>query len=560
MASNDSTQPATETDQGIVGSPNDDTITGGFGSDSIGTGLGDDVLSGDGPVEGAWHYEAFDRNFSSSPGQAFDIESGTRFGSGYVTDFSVAEIANTLRSDPAGRNPNDFGLVYTSTLNTTLGGTYRLTTRSDDGSTIQIFDSSGNALQFDNQTGGVLDYLNNDFHQGATTRFGDVDLDPNETYTIQVRYWENQGQNVLSASINGPDTSGTTQDLLTSPMIGLPPGPEYSVTGVPAGIEGDDDLRGGAGNDLISGDGGNDSLTGGEDDDTLTGGAGDDVFVYDAGDGVDIITDFGAGNSGPIDDGDQANNDFIDLSAFYTNIFELRDDFEDDGILNQSVGDFSDNTSLGGSITLTGITAGDLTEDTTNVACFTSGTLIQTKEGAVAVEDLRSGMYLKTLDNGLQPVRAVLQRTVCGLGDLAPICIGSGAFGNVRDLLVSPAHRILITDWRAQLLFGTDEVLASANNLLRGEMVYRAPCDRVTYFHILMDRHEIITAEGVLTESYHLAHEAVEEAADGACDGAAVAHEIMRLFPELSLCASESARHVVKGYEARALTALIQSS
>ena len=96
-------------------------------------------------------------------------------------------------------------------------------------------------------------------------------------------------------------------------MIGMPPGPDYSVTGIPAGVDGDDVLSGGAGDDVISGDGGNDTLTGGADDDTLTGGDGDDVFVYAPGDGDDVITDFGAGNSGPIGDDDPSNNDFIDL-------------------------------------------------------------------------------------------------------------------------------------------------------------------------------------------------------------------------------------------------------
>ena len=107
------------------------------------------------------------------------------------------------------------------------------------------------------------------------------------------------------------------------------------------------------------------------------------MFVYDANDGNDTITDFNADNTGSITDGDQANNDFIDLDPFYTNIFELRADLADDGLLNQSVGDFGDNTAIGGSIALTGISGTDLTFDNTNVACFTAGTIIETKTGRV---------------------------------------------------------------------------------------------------------------------------------------------------------------------------------
>ncbi|MEL6808189.1 MAG: hemolysin-type calcium-binding region, partial [Pseudomonadota bacterium] len=172
MATNDNTNPATQGDQVISGTAGTDTLTGAFGSDTITGGSGADVLSGDGPVEGAWHFETFDFNFSSSAGQAFDIESGTRSGSGYVTDFDEEGLTQSIRG--ASGDQNDFGVIYTSTLNVVSGGTYRLTTRSDDGSTIQIFDSAGNPLQFANQSGGTLDYLNNDFHQAPTTRFGDV--------------------------------------------------------------------------------------------------------------------------------------------------------------------------------------------------------------------------------------------------------------------------------------------------------------------------------------------------------------------------------------------------
>ncbi len=784
MATNDNTNPGTEGDQVISGTTGTDTLTGALGSDTINGGAGADVLSGDGPVAGSWLFEAYDYNFSSSAGQAFDIENGTLTGTGYVTDFNESGLTSTLRNDGVN-NPADFGVIYTSTLNTTLGGTYRLTTRSDDGSTIQIFDSSGNPLSFDNQTGGTLDYLNNDFHQGARTRYGDVELDPNETYTIQIRYWENQGADILSATISGPDTGGAAEDLLTTDMIGIPPGPLNSVTGTPAGVEGDDVLDGGAGDDTVSGDGGddtliggadndsliggtgddrltgdggndtleggagsdeleggsgddviagddgsiettiykddfegtvegwsnnqtetdsglgtslgrfgspdgtiatqrtfdigsdaeeinvafdallldtwngedfiitvngtevrvpylegdasdpapqsfvgpdgatysftftnqaqgalgysagddailnvalnitdapgsltigfgsdlnstianesfaidnfsvvrvdtaNDTITGGTGNDTLTGGDGDDVFVYTSGDGDDVITDFNTGNTGGIEDDDQANNDFIDLSAFYTHLGELRADLADNGVLDQSVGDFTDDTALGGSLTFTGVAGSDLTFDNTNVACFTRGTLIESVDGPVPVEKLRKGMRLKTLDNGNRLVRAVLRREVDARGDLAPIHICAGALGNTRDLLVSPAHRMLISDWRGQMLFGADEVLVSAANLVRGDLVYRAPRPRITYYHILMDSHEIIFAEGAATESFHLTREAAEAVEYGHSEEDAVAAEIARMFPELLACASKCARPAVKGYEARAFAGLL---
>lgn len=251
MVENNNTNPATAGDQGITASMGDDSLTGGFGSDTINGQAGNNILHGDTGVPGSWHYETFDYDFGSSAGQAFDIEDGTRTGSGYVSGFNEDGLTNSIRGTTG--NPEDFGVIYTSTLNVTTGGTYRLTTASDDGSTIQTFDSSGNPVSFANQTGGTLDYLNNDFHQGTTSRWGDAVLNSGETYTIQIRYWENRGGDTLSSTITGPDTTGT-ENLLTTDMIGLPPGPDYSVTGVPAGVAGDVSIDGGAGNDTIMGD------------------------------------------------------------------------------------------------------------------------------------------------------------------------------------------------------------------------------------------------------------------------------------------------------------------
>jgi Ca2+-binding RTX toxin-like protein len=561
MAENSNINPATTGNQTITSSTGDDSLTGGFGNDTINGQGGDDILHGDSGVPGSWHYETYNYNFTSSHGQAFDIENGTRTGSGYVSDFKEGGLTNTIRGTTG--NPEDFGVIYTSTLNVATGGTYRLTTASDDGSTIQIFDSSGNPVSFNNQTGGTRDYLNNDYHQATTSRWGDANLNSGETYTIQIRYWENRGGDTLSATITGPDTTGT-ENLLTTDMIGLPPGPEYSVTGVTAGVEGNDSIDGGAGNDTILGDGGNDTLLGGGNndsieggagndsidggtgDDTVTGGGGDDVFVFGAGYGGDVITDFNTGNSGALDDGDQTNNDFLDLSPYYETIFDVREDLNDDGILNQSNGVATGSTALGGSITLTGVSASDLTFDNINVACFTAGTLIDTDEGPIAVEHLTSDMRLTTKDNGFQPVRAVVSRVVPGQCRFAPIVISKGALGNNRELVVSPAHRMMISGWRTELMFGCAEMLASAKSLTNGDTIYSRPVDEVEYFHILLDRHEIIFAEGSETESYFLDSESL-------IDDAAL--ELMALFPDLFDVAGKTARPVLRGYETKALFA-----
>lgn len=60
---------------------------------------------------------------------------------------------------------------------------------------------------------------------------------------------------------------------------------------------------------------------------------------------------------------------------------------------------------LGESITLTGATAGDLTQNNTNVACFVKGTLTDTLDGSVTIETLALGDLVMAPDKGAQPIQ-----------------------------------------------------------------------------------------------------------------------------------------------------------
>lgn len=164
---------------------------------------------------------------------------------------------------------------------------------------------------------------------------------------------------------------------------------------------------------------------------------------------------------------------------------------------------------------------------TTDLACFAASTRIETAEGLIAVEDLREGMMVETMDRGLQPLRRVLAKTVSGMGALAPVVIEAGVLGNGRALRLSPHHRMVITGWRAELLTGEPEVLAKARDLLDGRQVRVEPVVEVTYFHLLFDRHEIIFAEGAASESYH-------PFADDAADlSPGTLAEIEAIYPDL---------------------------
>ena len=182
------------------------------------------------------------------------------------------------------------------------------------------------------------------------------------------------------------------------------------------------------------------------------------------------------------------------------------------------------------------------------LTCFTPGVKIDTPDGLVKIEEIRVGDLIRTLDNGPQKVRWIGRRTVVGDGDFAPIRFKKGAIGNTRGIKVSPQHRMLITGWRAQLLFGLDELLVSAKHLVNGDSVRIAACDEIEYIHLMFDRHEIIFAEGIATESFHPGDNVL------AGDRALMA-ELTALFPDIMASQGthwQTARSVAKAYEASA--------
>ena len=190
-----------------------------------------------------------------------------------------------------------------------------------------------------------------------------------------------------------------------------------------------------------------------------------------------------------------------------------------------------------------------------------TGTMIDVLGGAKPVEDLVVGDMVRTKDNGYQPVRWIACRTL-GADDfdsdptLRPICISAGALGEAkpsRDLKVSQQHCVLLDDWRCELLFGQDEVLAPAQALLNDTTVTidHSGVD-VSYYHFMFDHHQIVYSNGVETESFHPGFAGVD-----ALD-AAKQDELYKLFPELELDAGsygETARTTLKDFEVDVLLA-----
>jgi autotransporter passenger strand-loop-strand repeat protein len=136
------------------------------------------------------------------------------------------------------------------------------------------------------------------------------------------------------------------------------------------------------------------------------------------------------------------------------------------------------------------------------VACFAAGTRIATPSGAAPVEALRPGDVVLALEDGAwRPAR--VRWVGCTMVDLArhprpqqaaPIRIRAHAFADAvphRDLFVSPDHAIFV-----------DGVLMQAQSLRNGATVVQEFPPRVTYWHVELDRHAVLCAEGLAAESY----------------------------------------------------------
>ena len=183
--------------------------------------------------------------------------------------------------------------------------------------------------------------------------------------------------------------------------------------------------------------------------------------------------------------------------------------------------------------------------------CFTPGTKIRVAEGSVDVALLRPGDLVQTKDNGLQRVLWSGSRRISGarlhvMPRLAPVRIMAGALGQGRPedpLLVSPEHRMLVKGAPAQSLFNTDEVLVAAKDLVDGRNLWIDRMVReVTYVHVLLERHEIVFANGLETESFHPAQAALSSLQ---------AQEISEALPDAA--SGEFARRVLSHSEAAIL-------
>jgi ELWxxDGT repeat protein len=133
-------------------------------------------------------------------------------------------------------------------------------------------------------------------------------------------------------------------------------------------------------------------------------------------------------------------------------------------------------------------------------ACFCRGSRILTVRGEVAVEALAIGDLVVTLSGLAEPIRWIGRRAydgrfIAGHPAILPICVAAGALADgvpARDLWLSPEHSLCL-----------DGVLVRAEHLVNGMTIAQADrVERLEYFHIELDAHDVILADGAPAETY----------------------------------------------------------
>ena len=180
------------------------------------------------------------------------------------------------------------------------------------------------------------------------------------------------------------------------------------------------------------------------------------------------------------------------------------------------------------------------------VACYCPGTLIRTPCGNKRVEKLQIGDEVMTASGAARPIKWIGRRSyngrfVMGRKDILPVCIKAGALAdNVprRDLWISPNHAMFFED-------NLGGVLIEANDLVNGVSIVQAErVDEVEYFHIELDTHDVLIAEGALSERF------IDDDSRGMFHNA---HEYRTLYPAVATITRYCAPRLDEGYEVEAI-------
>ncbi len=225
-----------------------------------------------------------------------------------------------------------------------------------------------------------------------------------------------------------------------------------------------------------------------------------------------------------------------------------------DGLTSTSVGTADEDETLqsdDGGLTYYSQT----TPNPGTIPCYAPGTMIDTPDGPRAVETLLPCDLVMTLDHGPQPikwVRAGDQPLEHVDPDAKPVLIKAGALGRnlpAQDMIVSPQHRILVGGAGQLQTFFASEAFAPAKSLtsLPGirHMMGR---QKIVWHHFACDRHEIVVANGCLSESLLLGPMVMRDLSENQRDAV---YEIFRSDTQSAALNGPPARPCLKVGEVR---------
>jgi hypothetical protein len=148
--------------------------------------------------------------------------------------------------------------------------------------------------------------------------------------------------------------------------------------------------------------------------------------------------------------------------------------------------------------------------------CLLKGTSIQTADGERNVENLGIGDLLPTMFGGMRPIQWIGRYPIKKsdpskrwVKDAMPIRIARSALAPgipKADLYVSAGHAVFF-----------DGVLVPAEVLINGTTITRfeaAEYDELEYFHVKLERHDVIFAEGAPVETLLTVDESAVNFAD----------------------------------------------
>jgi Hint domain len=150
--------------------------------------------------------------------------------------------------------------------------------------------------------------------------------------------------------------------------------------------------------------------------------------------------------------------------------------------------------------------------------CFCAGTRILTPSGERLVETLVAGDWVTVADGAARQVIWVGSTRVTAAAlvanrSLRPVVIPADALRPGvpnQDLHVSPQHRICFETPVGELLFGSSQVLVPALHLAGSIAEIAAPTEDVVYFHVLLEDHDMLVSNGLVSESFQPARRMID--------------------------------------------------